>query len=243
MRGRSLSLIRGLSSRCSFSFLIRAIGLLGSEEGVFDLARERMVKLQLEGRGISDLRVLNAMREVKRHNFVPSQVKRFAYTDRPLSIGHQQTISQPYIVAYMTEILALKPDERVLEIGTGSGYQAAVLSLLVKEVYSIEIVPELANESAERLGKLGYSNVHVKRGDGYQGWPEEAPFDAIIVTAAPPEVPQALVDQLKTPGGRMILPVGTHYQKLMRIHKTTSGVAEKRLIPVRFVPMIHKNKK
>jgi|YNPNPStandDraft_1061719.scaffolds.fasta_scaffold22738_2 protein-L-isoaspartate(D-aspartate) O-methyltransferase len=199
--------------------------------------REEMVRKQIQGRGVKDARVLWAMRTVPRHLFVPEKYSKEAYADRPLPIGHDQTISQPYIVAYMTEALGLKGDERVLEIGTGSGYQAAVLSVLVHEVYSIEILEPLAREAARRLKELGYNNVEVRCGDGYLGWPEKAPFDAIVVTAAPPEIPQELVRQLKV-GGKMVLPVGVGSQDLIRLTKTEGGLQKESLLPVRFVPMV-----
>ncbi|HXV12632.1 MAG TPA: protein-L-isoaspartate(D-aspartate) O-methyltransferase [Candidatus Krumholzibacteria bacterium] len=200
--------------------------------------REKMVDRQIERRGIEDERVLKALREVKRHLFVPPEEISEAYEDHPLPIGHGQTISQPYIVALMTESIEPKATDRVLEIGTGSGYQAAVLSKLVKEVYSIEIVEALGREAAERLKNLGYANVTVRVGDGYKGWPDQAPFDAIVVTAAPPEVPQALVDQLAE-GGRMVVPVGTSFQELLLIEKKKGGEVTKHVITaVRFVPMV-----
>jgi len=196
-----------------------------------------MVETQLVARGVRDPRVLAAMREVPRHLFVdPSQRPR-AYEDHPLPIAGNQTISQPYIVALMTELAEITPGEKVLEIGTGSGYQSAVLSRLAAEVYSIEIVPELARESAQRLKSLGYTNVTVREGDGYRGWPESAPFDAIIVTAAPDRIPQPLLDQL-APGGRMVIPVGDFFQELKVLTKEKNGrITEKDIIPVRFVPM------
>ena len=199
-------------------------------------AREQMVRQQIAARGVRDQRVLAAMRKIPRHLFVPLQMQPFAYLDSPLPIGHEQTISQPYIVGFMTESLELKPENRVLEVGTGSGYQAAVLSLLVSEVYSIEIVAPLAHQAAERLQNLGYANVKVRAGDGYQGWPEAAPFEAIIVTAAPDHVPQPLLDQL-APGGRLVLPVGEQFQTLTRIRRTPKGFKSEELLPVRFVPM------
>jgi protein-L-isoaspartate(D-aspartate) O-methyltransferase len=201
------------------------------------LARERMVREQIEDRGVRDKRVLAALRKVPRHLFVPGDMEPYAYTDGPLPIGYRQTISQPYIVAFMTEALELKPQDRVLEIGTGSGYQAAVLAELVQDVYSIEIVEPLGREAAERLKRLGYSNIQVRIGDGYRGWPEAAPFDAIIVTAAPDHVPSALVDQLRE-GGRMILPVGRFVQNLIRLRRTPKGIKRETLLPVRFVPMV-----
>lgn len=200
-------------------------------------ARQRMVREQIEARGVRNSRVLAAMRKVERHRFVPEALQRMAYSDQPLPIGHGQTISQPYIVAYMTEALELRPSDRVLEIGTGSGYQAAVLAELVKKVYSIEIVEALAKESAERLKNLGYADIQLRTGNGYRGWPEEAPFDAIIVTAAPERIPSALLDQLAQ-GGRLVVPVGTMFQELVRVRRTPDGFKEERLLPVRFVPMV-----
>jgi protein-L-isoaspartate(D-aspartate) O-methyltransferase len=204
-----------------------------------DMAEERhdMVREQIQARGISDTRVLQAMRDVKRHLFVPGESAPEAYEDYPLSIGEGQTISQPYIVALMSELLELEAEDRVLEIGTGSGYQAAILSKLAGEVYSIEIVPSLGDAAAKRLDLLGYDNVTVKIGDGYKGWPEKAPFDAVMVTAAPPEIPQALVDQLAE-GGRMVVPVGTNYQELMLLRKEKGIVTKKVITAVRFVPMV-----
>jgi len=199
-----------------------------------------MVEFQVQKRGITNPQVIEAMLNVKRHLFVPDSVKKHAYQDSPLPIGFNQTISQPYIVAFMTEALKLKPEEKILEIGTGSGYQAAVLGQIVREVYSIEIIPELARNAERILKELDYSNVHVKEGDGYEGWPEKSPFDAIIVTAAPDQIPQVLVSQLKIPGGRMIVPVGSNYQELILIEKTDDGIKTKSLLPVRFVPMVKK---
>ena len=196
-----------------------------------------MVETQIVARGVRDPRVLAAMREIPRHLFVQPSVRSSAYEDHPLPIAANQTISQPYIVALMTELLEVKPTDRVLEIGTGSGYQSAVLSKLAREVYTIEIVPELARSSAETLAKLGYKNVFVREGDGYRGWPEHAPFDAIIVTAAPEHVPQPLLDQL-APGGRLVIPVGSFFQELKVLTRDKSGrITEKNILPVRFVPM------
>jgi protein-L-isoaspartate(D-aspartate) O-methyltransferase len=204
-------------------------------------ARARMVERDIKDRGVKSPAVLEAMLRVPRHLFVPPDMQPFAYDDRPLPIGLDQTISQPYIVAFMTEELQTAKNQRVLEIGTGSGYQAAVLSGLVKEVYSIEIVPELADRARRTLAAGKYTNVTVRTGNGYLGWPELAPFDRIIVTAAPPEMPKALVDQLAL-GGRMIAPVGTVFQDLIVVTKTAKGVREQRTIPVRFVPMVQKPK-
>ena len=198
--------------------------------------REDMVKYQIKGRGVKDKEVLDAMTKVPRHLFVPESVQNKAYEDEPLPIGFGQTISQPYIVAYMTEQIDIDESEKVLEIGTGSGYQAAVLGEIAKEVYTIEIVPELGKRAADVLQKLNYDNVHVKVGDGYKGWPEAAPFDAIIVTAAPDHIPQPLVDQLKI-NGRMMIPVGEFSQDLILLERTEKGIERKRKIPVRFVPM------
>lgn len=203
----------------------------------YDYLRRQMVKRQIVARGVKDSKVINAMLKVKRHLFVPMSERKYAYEDRPLPIGYGQTISQPFIVAYMTELLDLKGNEKVLEIGTGSGYQAAVLSLIAKEVYSIEIVGKLAEESAERLERLGYRNVKVKAGDGYFGWPEYAPFDAIILTAAPKEVPKPLIEQLAV-GGRLVAPVGDFFQELVVITKNQEGeIRSEKSLPVRFVPM------
>lgn len=198
--------------------------------------RQRMVATQIAARGIRDARVLAAMGKVPRHEFVPEGWRALAYTDSPLPIGHGQTISQPFIVAFMTEAANIQPDERVLEIGTGSGYQAAILADLAKEVYSIEILEPLGTVAADRLKRLGYKNVTVKIGDGYQGWPDRAPFDAILVTAAPTTIPPALLEQLKA-GGRLVMPVGKSVQQLIRVTKTPQGEEKETLLPVRFVPM------
>lgn len=198
--------------------------------------RQSMVDSQMEARGVRDPRVLAAMREVPRHEFVPEPWRHLAYSDRPLPIGYEQTISQPYIVALMSEALALTGDEIVLEIGTGSGYQAAVLCELASHVYTIEIVPQLAERAQAVLEMLEYKNVSVKAGDGYRGWPEHAPFDAIMLTAAPEHVPQPLLDQLK-PGGRLVLPVGGGLQHLVRMTRTPDGFESDTLAAVRFVPM------
>jgi protein-L-isoaspartate(D-aspartate) O-methyltransferase len=198
-----------------------------------------MVERQIEARGIRDGRVLEAMRVVPRHLFVPEPFRPRAYADTPLPIGFDQTISQPYIVAFMTEALELEPGHRVLEIGTGSGYQAAVLAKLAREVSTIEIVPELAERARATLTSLGYSNVTVRAGNGYLGWPERAPFDRIMVTAAPDEVPPALVQQLKV-GGLMAIPVGTENQELRILRRTPDGVRLLKTLPVRFVPMVAK---
>jgi len=200
-------------------------------------ARERMVREQIVARGVRAPRVLAALRAVPRHEFVPAEHRSSAYTDEPLPIGEGQTISQPYVVAAMTEALALQGDERVLEIGTGSGYQAAILGELAREVYTIEIVKPLADSAKARLERLGHRNVRVRHGDGWQGWRSAAPFDAILVTAAPEEIPQALVDQLAV-GGRMVLPVGdSEHQELLLLVREATGIRRERLMDVRFVPM------
>ena len=203
------------------------------------LARERrrMVDEQVRARGVDDRRVLAAMEQVPRHHFVPEDVRGSAYDDRPLPIGEGQTISQPYVVGLMTELLDLEPGDRVLEIGTGSGYQAAVLSRLVADVYTIEIVAPLGERARRTLERLGYGNVHVRIGDGYEGWPEAAPFDAIIVTAAPPQVPQPLLDQLAV-GGKLVVPVGSSWQDLTVYTRRRDGSFHRdTVLPVRFVPM------
>lgn len=195
-----------------------------------------MVERQLRDRGISDQAVLSAMTAVPRHRFVPADLAASAYDDHPLPIGYEQTISQPYVVAFMTEAAGLRPDSRVLEIGTGSGYQAAVLAEIASSVYTIEIVTELAERSGELLAGLGYDNVEVRTGDGYRGWPEAAPFDAIVVTAAPDHVPPALVEQLAV-GARLVIPVGSFYQDILIVTKTEAGTTTDSVLPVRFVPM------
>ncbi len=207
-----------------------------SDEQQFLQLRERMVSEQLQARDVKDVRVLAAMRKVPRHRFVPSDLANSAYEDNPLPLMLGQTISQPYIVGYMTQALEIHGSERVLEIGTGSGYQAAVLAELVLEVYSIEILPDLLAKAGSTLAALGYKNIHLRCGDGYMGWPDVAPFDRIIVTAAPDHIPQPLIDQLK-PGGKMIIPVGAGDQDLLVIEKNQQGFSRRSTIPVRFVPM------
>jgi len=202
-------------------------------------AREEMVAAQIEARGVRDSRTLAALRKVPRHLFVPPDLAGEAYGDGPLPIGHGQTISQPYIVAFMTEALGLRGGETVLEVGTGSGYQAAVLAEIAARVFTIEIVAPLAEEARERLARLGYGNVEVRAGDGYQGWAEKAPFDAVIVTAAAPRVPEPLEQQLKD-GGRLVIPVGEEYQELMVVTRRGTAYTESRVLPVRFVPMTGK---
>jgi protein-L-isoaspartate(D-aspartate) O-methyltransferase len=204
----------------------------------WDPMRETMVRDQIERRGIRTPAVLKALRETPRHLFVPEALRRSAYSDYPLPIGHGQTISQPYIVASMTDLLGVRRTDKVLEIGTGSGYQTAVLAQLGAKVYSMEIVEPLAKEAAARLKEMGYHNVEVRAGDGYRGWPEQAPFDRIIVTAAPPELPRALIQQLKN-GGRMVAPVGREWQELVVVDKDLDGhVRQHTEYPVIFVPMV-----
>ncbi|HYW45733.1 MAG TPA: protein-L-isoaspartate(D-aspartate) O-methyltransferase [Bryobacteraceae bacterium] len=224
--------------RWSGAALPLALWAIEGAQDQYSGQRELMVREQLEVRGIRDAAVLRVMREVPRHLFVPAALRGLAYEDQPLPIGHGATISQPYVVALMTEALAVTKKHRVLEIGTGSGYQAAVLAQLASRVYSVEIEPELATSAAETLHRLGYDNVTVLPGDGYQGWPREAPFDRIIVTAAPPEIPQALLDQLAA-GGRLVAPIGSwRSQELVLVEKGKDGKTRRRSLgPVAFVPM------
>jgi len=205
------------------------------------IAAQTMVKKQIKDRGIVDPKVLDVLSKTPRHKFVPTDMVLYAYDDSPLPIGEGQTISQPYIVALMTELLSLSGKEKVLEIGTGSGYQSAILSLLSNKVYTIEIVKSLAVQAKKVLQELEIQNVYVRWGDGYKGWPSEAPFDCIIVTAAPDTIPGALIKQLKI-GGKLVIPVGKYWQELKVISKTSdSNINEKTIIPVRFVPMVHPN--
>lgn len=241
--GRYLSLfVLGLllltSPGCNGQFHSDLTGSSQRSEEEFAKERRKLVDV-LKSRGLKKKTVLDALLKVPRHKFVPASHRNLAYEDRALPIAHEQTISQPYIVGYMTEAADIAPGDKVLEIGTGSGYQAAVLAKLAKEVYSIEIVPSLADNARNLLRELGYKNVQVKTGNGYLGWPEHAPFDAIIVTAAPDEVPQALVDQLAV-GGTMVVPVGSQFQEMVIITRSESGVVERRTIPVAFVPMVGK---
>lgn len=218
--------------------LLLVTTLLGDQTSYKEL-RQRMVAEQLVPRGIANERVLDAMRTVRRHEFMPERVRDLAYVDSPVRIGHEQTISQPYIVAFMTQELDLQAHHKLFELGTGSGYQAAVASLLVDEVFTVEIVPELARRATEDLARLGFENVHVRQGDGWAGWPAEAPFDRIIVTAAAPELPEPLLEQLAD-GGRMIIPVGPPggRQDLYLVWKTREGEVKSRaILPVRFVPV------
>jgi len=215
--------------------------LFAFQEDPYRKNREEMVLQTIEQRGVTNEAVLKAMRTVKRHLFVPDNVVDGAYTDRPLPIGYGQTISQPFIVAYMTEIINPKPQQKVLEIGTGSGYQAAVLAEVVKTVYSIEIIPDLGNAASTRLQKLGYNNVNVKIADGYFGWPEHGPYDAIVVTAAAEFVPPPLIEQLRE-GGKIVIPIGAPFmnQNLMLIEKNGKRITTKNLMPVAFVPFTRK---
>jgi protein-L-isoaspartate(D-aspartate) O-methyltransferase len=227
--------------RRAFILVVFLLPFLGFPQDAYKAERETLVKQTIESRGVEDHTVLKAMRSVKRHLFVPGNSIAYAYDDRPLPIGYGQTISQPYIVAYMTEVIKPKPEFKVLEIGTGSGYQAAVLAEIVKEVFTIEIVPELGTAASERLKKLGYKNVNVKVGDGYYGWKEYGPFDAIVVTAAAEFVPPPLIEQLKD-GGKMVIPIGSPFlnQSLMLIEKRGKKITTKSLIPVAFVPFTRK---
>jgi protein-L-isoaspartate(D-aspartate) O-methyltransferase len=212
-------------------------GLAGTDGGPdWDDLRQRMVRQQIETRGVKDPEVLAAMRSVPRHRFVPEDYREASYQDSPLPIGESQTISQPYIVALMSELLEVGPGDKVLEIGTGSGYQAAVLAAMGVEVFTVEIRQGLCERAEVILADLGYDNAHVRCGDGYGGWPEEAPFAGVIVTAAPDRIPEPLIEQLAV-GARMVIPLGDFYQQLMVIKKTDDGVEERSVIPVRFVPM------
>jgi protein-L-isoaspartate(D-aspartate) O-methyltransferase len=212
-------------------------GLSTNQADKFETARNAMVRVQIVDRGVRNWAVIKAMRKVPRHLFVPKEYESEAYDDNPLPIGYGQTISQPYIVAYMTEVAEPGPSKKVLEIGTGSGYQAAILAEIVNHVYSIEIIPELAKESTERLKELGYKNITVKYGDGYKGWQEYSPFDIIIVTAAPDQVPKPLIDQLAE-NGRLVIPIGAPQavQELLLLVKKKGEIEKTRLTFVRFVP-------
>ena len=227
-------------NKIKWLFQLLPIILLGfSQQTDWKNWTKKMVREQIIRRGISNNQVIDVMQNTPRHRFVPDGVADYAYQDNALPIGKGQTISQPYIVAFMTETLDVDSTDKVLEIGTGSGYQAAVLSPLVKHVYTIEIVKMLAQRADSTLKALSYNNVTVRWGDGYKGWPEEAPFDRIIGTAAPPEIPKALIDQLK-PGGKMVLPVGTNWQEIVVLTKSKSGkIQKKNVLPVRFVTMVH----
>jgi protein-L-isoaspartate(D-aspartate) O-methyltransferase len=217
-----------------------SMNVASSDKDPVTIERERMVERHIKPRGIRNPAVLDAMRSVPRHLLVPEVLRQHAYADRALPIGYEQTISQPYIVALMTELSGAKAGDKVFEVGTGSGYQAAILAALGAEVFTIEIVPELAKRAQEDLAKLGYDSVQVRAGDGYAGWPEEAPFDAILVTAAPETVPPPLLEQLKV-GGRLVIPVGGRsHQELRVITRSSKGYREERVLAVRFVPMTGK---
>jgi len=203
----------------------------------FEERRDKMVESQMQTRGVKDEKVLEAMRKVPRHKFVSKNMKPYAYNDEPLPIGEGQTISQPYIVAYMTEVLQLKGGEKVLEVGTGSGYQAAILAEIVREVYTIEVIGALSLRAQEVIKELGYKNIYFKIGDGSLGWKDHAPYDAILVTAAPDKVPEALQEQLHI-AGRMIIPVGATFQELVLVIRERKKFKKKKLLPVRFVPLI-----
>jgi protein-L-isoaspartate(D-aspartate) O-methyltransferase len=228
--------------RCELIHLVLLLLAATASAQSYDAQRERMVVQQIAGRGITDAAVLEAMGAVPRHLMVPENLRDIAYADRPIAIGFGQTISQPFIVAYMTEILDLEPGDRVLEVGTGSGYQAAVLAEIVDEVYTVEIIPELAYGAGQRLDSLGYKSVHTRESDGYFGWPEAAPFDAIVVTAAAEHIPPSLVDQLKD-GGRMVIPVGTAFytQSLLLVERERGETRTRNLMAVRFVPFTRGN--
>lgn len=238
---QSVILLSSLSG-CAPPVLLDAASVQQQKEAgakdEYQKERRRLVE-GIRAQGVRNKGVLDAMLQVPRHRFVPSSHVHLAYRDHPLPIGQGQTISQPFIVAYMSEAAEVSRNEKVLEIGTGSGYQAAVLAHLAKDVYSIEIIPELAERARQTLQELGYQNIHLKTGNGYEGWPEHAPFDAIVVTAAPDKIPQALIDQLAV-GGKMVIPVGTTYQEMVVVTKKKSGVVEERTFPVRFVPMTGK---
>ncbi len=205
------------------------------------ILRKKMVAEQIKARGIKDKKVLNAMLKVERHKFIPEELRKYAYNDHPVSIGEGQTISQPYIVALMTELLELKGNEKVLEIGTGSGYQAAILAEICKKVYTIEIISTLGKNAEKLLKELGYKNIKVKIGDGFEGWKEYAPYDGIIVICAPEKIPEPLIEQLAE-GGRLVIPVGDYFQELLLVRKVKGKIIEKSIIPVRFVPMTGKAK-
>ncbi len=222
---------------------LQSIMINSNTQSHYESARQQMVKEQLKARGIDDPGILAAIEDVKRHLFVPGKYKDNAYEDRPLPIGEGQTISQPYIVAYMTEVINPKPSDKILEVGTGSGYQAAVLAKLCDSVYTIEIVPSLGHNAKKTLDQLGYDNIKIKIGDGYQGWQEYAPYDAIIVTCAPKDIPSAIKKQLAE-GGKMIIPVGEAFnQQLVILHKKEDELIKDKALPVRFVPMVNEKGK
>lgn len=228
--------ILGMGLLLTLAIAAGASGLRQSPPADWRIQRERMVETQIRARGVTDKKVLAAMGRVERHRFVPEPYRDDAYQDHPLPIGAGQTISQPYMAALMTELLELTGSEKVLEVGTGSGYQAAVLAELGVEVYTIEIIPALAASAGAALREMGYKNIRLRTGDGYRGWPEAAPFDGIMVTAAPDHIPEPLLRQLKE-GGRLVIPVGTGYQKLKKVRKSRGKMETIDVLPVRFVPL------
>ncbi|HEV8581144.1 MAG TPA: protein-L-isoaspartate(D-aspartate) O-methyltransferase [Thermoanaerobaculia bacterium] len=232
-RGRRSSLLRSLA--LGLAIAVAPAAAMPGGDG-FEMLRHAMVEQQVRQRGITRPDVIAAMEQVPRHLFVPDALREKAYSDQPLALGQGRTVYQPYVVALMTQLLELKHGDKVLEIGTGSGYHAAVLSRIAREVYSIEIVPPVASQASKRLSVLGYHNVEVRAGDGYQGWPEKAPFDAILLSAAPERIPKPLLDQLKV-GGKMVAPVGGFFQDLLVITKTADGLDKRAVIPVRLSPM------
>lgn len=231
-------MIRGRLLAAVFAGLAAVSGLAFAADS-FEAQRRAMVETQIRQRGITQPEVLAAMGQVPRHLFVPESLRAQAYDRRPLSLGQGRTIYEPYLVALMTSLLDLKRGEKVLEVGTGSGYHAAVLSRIAREVYSVEIVHTVANQAAKKLSVLGYHNIQIRVGDGYQGWPEQAPFDAILLSAAPPHIPKPLMDQLRV-GGKMVVPVGNFFQDLLVITKTADGIEKRTIIPVRLSPMTGK---
>jgi protein-L-isoaspartate(D-aspartate) O-methyltransferase len=233
LRGRLCRSFRGLALGLAAAMAVAAPVQAGDG---FELLRHNMVEQQVRQRGVTQPEVLAAMEQVPRHLFVPESLRPEAYTDQPLVLGQGRTVYQPYVVALMTQLLDLKHGDKVLEVGTGSGYHAAVLSRIAREVYSIEIVEPVANQASKRLSVLGYHNVEVRWGDGYQGWPDKAPFDAILLSAAPPQIPRPLLNQLKV-GGKMVAPVGGFFQDLLVITKTADGLEKRTVIPVRLSPM------
>jgi protein-L-isoaspartate(D-aspartate) O-methyltransferase len=233
-------MLRAILVPLLFGICISPAGLARAQAGGGNSREDErriMVESQVSARGVTDPAVLEAVRKVPRHRFVPESQQKYAYEDRPLPIGHGQTISQPYVVALMTELADVKPGDRVLEVGTGSGYQAAMLAEVGVRVYSIEIIEPLSEQAKAALEATGYADrVELRVGDGYAGWPEHAPFDAIVVTAAPPRIPEPLKQQLRV-GGRLVIPVGQSFQRLLRITRTETGFEEENVLPVRFVPM------
>jgi protein-L-isoaspartate(D-aspartate) O-methyltransferase len=234
LRGRRSGPVRGLA--LSLAVALALVAPAVARDG-YESLRHAMVDQQLKQRGVTKPEVLAAMNQVQRHLFVPDSLRDKAYSDQVLVLGPGRTVYTPYVVALMTSLLDLKPGDKVLEIGTGTGYHAAVLSRIAREVYSIEIVEPVANEASKRLSILGYHNIEVRWGNGYQGWPDKAPFDAILLSAAPPEIPKALLKQLRV-GGKMVAPVGGFFQDLLVITKTADGLEKRTVIPVRLQPMV-----